>query len=197
MTVLRVWIVHRAGRVHDPRPRLHGQAIHATTNSTSPSPFSLPSNGGPGTYANHQSPPPSAPPFFTKVAVAVVSSGVILATLSRPRADSPLTRNPTTSHASHEVDASRYTLGIAMLVVSLICTGVHGALQERTYSTYGPCWRESIFYTVRPIPLACTHPSIHQQDQFPPITRGGHGWFLTVIFFYALLILYIHITYLY
>jgi len=36
-----------------------------------------------------------------------------------------------------------------MLVVSLICTGVHGALQERTYNTYGPCWRESVFYTVR------------------------------------------------
>jgi len=37
-----------------------------------------------------------------------------------------------------------------MLVVSLVCTGIHGALQERTYSTYGPYWRESIFYTVRP-----------------------------------------------
>jgi hypothetical protein len=36
-----------------------------------------------------------------------------------------------------------------MLGVSLICTGVHGALQEHTYSTYGPCWRESVFYTVR------------------------------------------------
>jgi hypothetical protein len=37
-----------------------------------------------------------------------------------------------------------------MLLVSLVCTGIHGALQERTYSTYGPYWRESIFYTVRP-----------------------------------------------
>lgn len=37
-----------------------------------------------------------------------------------------------------------------MLLASLVCTGVHGALQERTYSTYGPYWRESIFYTVRP-----------------------------------------------
>lgn len=36
-----------------------------------------------------------------------------------------------------------------MLIVSLVCTGLYGALQERTYSTYGPCWRESVFYTVR------------------------------------------------
>jgi len=33
-----------------------------------------------------------------------------------------------------------------MLLASIVCTGVHGALQERTYSTYGPCWRESVFY---------------------------------------------------
>jgi hypothetical protein len=36
-----------------------------------------------------------------------------------------------------------------MLVASLVCTGVYGALQERTYGTYGPCWREGLFYTVR------------------------------------------------
>jgi hypothetical protein len=49
MIVLKVWIVHRTGHVHDPRPRLHGQAMYATTNSTSPSgfPFSLASNGAP------------------------------------------------------------------------------------------------------------------------------------------------------
>jgi solute carrier family 35 (UDP-xylose/UDP-N-acetylglucosamine transporter), member B4 len=50
-----------------------------------------------------------------------------------------------------DTDALRgtYALGIAMLVASLICTGVHGALQERTYNKYGPHWREGIFYTVR------------------------------------------------
>ncbi|KAH9992406.1 UAA transporter [Russula vinacea] len=52
-----------------------------------------------------------------------------------------------TTAAASSADASRYTLGIAMLLASLVCTGVHGALQERTYSTYGPCWREGIFYT--------------------------------------------------
>jgi len=40
-----------------------------------------------------------------------------------------------------------------MLTASLICTGVHGALQERIYSTYGPYWREGVFYTVRRRPL--------------------------------------------
>jgi UDP-xylose/UDP-N-acetylglucosamine transporter B4 len=86
------------------------------------------------------------------IAVAVVSSGVIIATLSRPRADPPIPRishaSPTdATAAASSADASRYTLGIAMLLASLVCTGVHGALQERTYSTYGPWWREGIFYT--------------------------------------------------
>ncbi|KAN0121158.1 UAA domain containing protein [Russula decolorans] len=93
------------------------------------------------------------------IAVAIVSSGVIIATLFRPRTESPITiiqdpgtatNNTSTTDAitaTSTVDTSRYTLGIAMLLASLVCTGVHGALQERTYSTYGPYWRESIFYT--------------------------------------------------
>jgi len=96
------------------------------------------------------------------VALAVVSSGVIIATLSRPRAGpAPPTTTTTTNHTSTtgastaapaptaHTDALRgtYALGIAMLVASLICTGVHGALQERTYNKYGPHWREGIFYT--------------------------------------------------
>jgi hypothetical protein len=72
--VLSPWIRHaesfglcanRAGRVHDPRPRLHGQAIHAATNCTSPSPFSLPSNGAPPRMLTLISPAfPCAPPLF-------------------------------------------------------------------------------------------------------------------------------------
>jgi hypothetical protein len=95
------------------------------------------------------------------MAVAIVSSGVIIATLFRPRTESPITiiRDSGTATnytstidaatAASTVDPSRYTLGIAMLLASLVCTGIHGALQEHTYSTYGPYWRESIFYTVR------------------------------------------------
>ncbi|KAI0285948.1 UAA transporter family-domain-containing protein [Russula aff. rugulosa BPL654] len=93
------------------------------------------------------------------MAVAIVSSGVIIATLFRPRTESPITiiRDSGTATnytstidaatAASTVDPSRYTLGIAMLLASLVCTGIHGALQEHTYSTYGPYWRESIFYT--------------------------------------------------
>jgi UDP-xylose/UDP-N-acetylglucosamine transporter B4 len=39
-------------------------------------------------------------------------------------------------------------MGVAILLTSLVCTGAHGVLQERTYSTYGPHWREGVFYMV-------------------------------------------------
>ncbi|KAI9464542.1 UAA transporter [Lactarius psammicola] len=77
-------------------------------------------------------------------AVAVVSFGVVIATLSRPRSDS--SAQPSSSASTPAADASRYAIGVAMLLTSLVCTGVHGALQERTYSTYGPHWREGVFY---------------------------------------------------
>ncbi|KAI0716000.1 UAA transporter family-domain-containing protein [Cerioporus squamosus] len=71
-------------------------------------------------------------------AVAFVSAGVILATLSRP----------SSSKASDTpADLGRYTIGIAMLTFSLLLTGVLGVLQERTYTKYGPHWREGVFYT--------------------------------------------------
>lgn len=34
-----------------------------------------------------------------------------------------------------------------MLIASLFATAILGILQERTYSIYGPCWREGVFYT--------------------------------------------------
>ncbi|CDO77659.1 hypothetical protein BN946_scf184969.g10 [Trametes cinnabarina] len=71
-------------------------------------------------------------------AVALVSAGVILATLSRP----------TTPKSSESTpDVGRYTIGVIMLSVSLLLTGILGVLQERTYSTYGPHWKEGVFYT--------------------------------------------------
>ena len=155
----------RSGSIYAPRSLFYGQALHAQTNSTSPSYFSLPYIGCTATHADGHSPLLFCPyiyffaPLFAKTAVAIVSSGVIIATLFRPRPVSPITviqdRGTTTNltsttDAASTADASRYTIGIAMLVVSLVCTGIHGALQERTYSTYGPYWRESIFYTVRP-----------------------------------------------
>ncbi|KAI0741443.1 UAA transporter [Daedaleopsis nitida] len=71
-------------------------------------------------------------------AVAFVSTGVVLATLSRPS-------SPETSDAS--VDMGRYAVGVAMLTFSLFLTGILGVLQERTYTKYGPHWKEGVFYT--------------------------------------------------
>lgn len=73
-----------------------------------------------------------------KVAVALVSVGVVIATLSRP-----------SSNMTATGDVSRYAIGVLMLIASLVCTGLLGMLQERTYRTYGPCWKEGVFYTVR------------------------------------------------
>lgn len=74
-----------------------------------------------------------------QAAVAVVSTGVILATLSRPS-------SPEATDAS--IDIGRYTVGVTMLTFSLFLTATLGVLQERTYTQYGPHWKEGVFYTV-------------------------------------------------
>lgn len=73
--------------------------------------------------------------------VALVSAGVVIATVSRPSASSK-------SHSVLSSESLRqYMMGIGMLVISLFLTGFLGVLQERTYTKYGPCWREGVFYT--------------------------------------------------
>ncbi|PCH44405.1 UAA-domain-containing protein [Wolfiporia cocos MD-104 SS10] len=72
-------------------------------------------------------------------AVTVVSLGVILATLSRPASSS--------SSSASTVDLSTYTIGVLMMTVSLLLSGILGMLQELTYTTYGPYWKEGVFYT--------------------------------------------------
>jgi len=69
--------------------------------------------------------------------VCLASLGVILTTLSRP--SSPSKRSTE--------DLEQYIIGISMLTISLLLTGVLGMLQELTYRKYGPCWREGVFYT--------------------------------------------------
>ncbi|KAI0653434.1 UAA transporter family-domain-containing protein [Cubamyces menziesii] len=71
-------------------------------------------------------------------AVAFVSAGVVLATLSRPA---------TPKASSSPPDVGRYTIGVVMLAVSLLLTGILGVFQERTYTKYGPHWKEGVFYT--------------------------------------------------
>jgi len=71
--------------------------------------------------------------------VFLVSVGVSIASIS------------TTSAAItslHDVSTT-YLYGILMLTTSLLATAILGILQERTYRTYGSCWREGVFYTVR------------------------------------------------
>lgn len=69
--------------------------------------------------------------------VFLVSIGVVLTTLSRP--SSPSKRSTE--------DLEQYIIGIFMLTISSLLTGVLGMLQELTYRKYGPCWREGVFYT--------------------------------------------------
>jgi len=129
------------------------------------------------------------------LAVAIVSSGVLIVTLSRPQANPrPTAQTPATNHTIPTApvaggggiaDASRYTVGIAMLVTSLICTAVHGALQERTYSKYGPCWREGVFYThMLSLPMFAFMPRSVRRG-FVGLSRPksqwqGHGSALTI-----------------
>ncbi|KAF8918829.1 UAA transporter [Mucidula mucida] len=67
--------------------------------------------------------------------VILVSAGVTMATTSNKKS----VQTPT--------DIQQYSLGITMLVLSLLCTAFLGMLQERTYKRYGPCWKEGVFYT--------------------------------------------------
>lgn len=70
----------------------------------------------------------------------MVSFGVTIATFSRPPSNAPSQSNS---------DVRKYSIGIVMLVLSLLCTGFLGMLQEKTYQRYGPCWKEGVFYTVQ------------------------------------------------
>ncbi|KAH8108324.1 UAA transporter [Phellopilus nigrolimitatus] len=71
------------------------------------------------------------------MSVVLVTTGVVLATTSRPLA----------STSNGVDDYRKYLIGVSMLSISLLLTGILGVLQERTYEKYGPCWREGIFYT--------------------------------------------------
>ena len=73
-----------------------------------------------------------------QASVLFVTLGIILSTTSRSSAQT----------SSQAIDVTQYTLGVVMLTASLLLTGVLGMLQEKTYTKYGPCWKEGLFYTV-------------------------------------------------
>ncbi|THH13038.1 hypothetical protein EW146_g7136 [Bondarzewia mesenterica] len=63
--------------------------------------------------------------FRQVIAVSLVSIGVVVATLSGPSASSSQSTD----------NLARYALGVTMLAVSLVLTGILGMLQERTYQS--------------------------------------------------------------
>jgi len=77
--------------------------------------------------------------------VAVVSVGVVLATLSRSPSSS--SARSSTLTAKSEDDSRQYLIGLYMIILSSISTGILGILQELTYKKYGPYWKEGVFYT--------------------------------------------------
>ena len=79
-----------------------------------------------------------------KMAVVLVTSGVILATISGPSSASQVRVTD---------DIWRYSIGISMLVLASLATGYYGTLQEKTYTRYGPHWREGVFYTVSKVSI--------------------------------------------
>ncbi|KAH9175972.1 UAA transporter family-domain-containing protein [Lactarius sanguifluus] len=154
-----------------------GEAIHAPTNCTALPPF-FPFLAAPTTPADWR---PLSLSLLSKTAVAVVSSGVVIATLSRPRAGSSSAQPSSTPAAA--ADASRYAIGVAMLLTSLVCTGVHGALQEHTYSTYGPHWREGVFYMhMLSLPLFALMPG-HVRQGFVGLSSRKTGRPYTMLAF--------------
>ena len=78
----------------------------------------------------------------SQLSIIIVTAGVTLVTLSGSSSSSGSSASMTPE------DLTKYTIGIGMMVVSLLCTGVLGMMQEKTYKTYGPCWKEGVFYTV-------------------------------------------------
>ncbi|OLL26501.1 UDP-N-acetylglucosamine transporter yea4 [Neolecta irregularis DAH-3] len=71
------------------------------------------------------------------VGVAVLTCGVLVATLSNSHSQS-------NNGAS---DDGLYFIGIGILALCLLISAVMGLLLEATYSQYGSNWREGLFYT--------------------------------------------------
>jgi UDP-xylose/UDP-N-acetylglucosamine transporter B4 len=76
--------------------------------------------------------------ILKQLSILFVTYGVILTSLSRPQSSS----------TKAATSAEGYGAGIALLTVALFLTGYLGYLQEKTYRTYKPWWKEGLFYTV-------------------------------------------------
>ncbi|KAG8854800.1 golgi uridine diphosphate-N- acetylglucosamine transporter [Tulasnella sp. 330] len=83
--------------------------------------------------------------YLQVFSVLVVTSGVVVATLSRPATPSARVTAKTTQD---DRDVYQYATGILMLGASCVLTSTLGILQEQTFAKHGKdTWREGVFYT--------------------------------------------------
>ncbi|KDN45475.1 UAA transporter [Tilletiaria anomala UBC 951] len=75
------------------------------------------------------------------ISVLLVTGGVIVSTLAA-------SGKQTSSVSELKTSSSDYTIGITMLLVSLIVSGIMGLWQEETFKRYGTShWKEALFYS--------------------------------------------------
>ncbi|PKI84777.1 golgi uridine diphosphate-N- acetylglucosamine transporter [Malassezia vespertilionis] len=123
--------------------------------------------------------------FMQIISVALVSAGVLAATLA---AAAP--------SKAEDTNTGRYAMGVFLLSLALLSSGVMGIFQERTYARYGhQHWHEALFYThLFSLPLFLLNPgAIRQQfkdaNMTPKHWIGYHGVGAFVPSYYTMLTL--------
>jgi UDP-xylose/UDP-N-acetylglucosamine transporter B4 len=109
------------------------------------------------------------------IAVTLVSVGVCISSIST-----------NSSVLALEGLSATYIYGIIMLVASLFLTAILGILQERTYKTYGPCWREGVFYThvlSLPIFLFLRKDIVRGFQGLPSVQASSSNWVPYLVLF--------------
>jgi UDP-xylose/UDP-N-acetylglucosamine transporter B4 len=89
------------------------------------------------------------------VAGAVITAGIVLATIAAPR---PPRTSPSNDKFTTQVSGFsgpawlpenvQYAAGIGLLSLALFLSAWLGLWQEKTYKVYGKQWREALFYSV-------------------------------------------------
>lgn len=82
------------------------------------------------------------------LAVLLVTTGIVLATLSAP--PKPSKRDQTQLNAASAASGFDWVflLGIGLLTGALVLSALMGIWQEKTYKLHGDAWQEGLFYSV-------------------------------------------------
>ncbi|KAF8339186.1 UAA transporter family-domain-containing protein [Cantharellus anzutake] len=81
-------------------------------------------------------------------AVILVTIGVVTATLSKPAPPRiPFRHGVYPPLPADSPDTHLYAVGVGMMALGLVLSGILGAMQEKTFEWFGPHWREGVFYT--------------------------------------------------